>query len=154
MPPPMVSILRNRFRALMLRTRRHYLISIWKMDIGKGCQISFSAKLDKTNPRGIHIGDYSIITFGVVILSHDAINDRHMDTRIGKYCFIGARSFILPGVKIGDYAIIGGASVVVNDIPAASLAVGNPARVVKSRLTRGYYGREVPASVRASLEPP
>jgi hypothetical protein len=27
------------------------------MDIGEGCDISFSARLDKTHPRGIHLGD-------------------------------------------------------------------------------------------------
>jgi hypothetical protein len=37
------------------------------MDIGEGTSISTSAKLDKTNPRGIHIGKYSTVTFGAAI---------------------------------------------------------------------------------------
>ena len=38
----------------------------------------------------------------------------------------------MPGVTIGSNVVIGGGSVVVKDIPSNSLAVGNPARVVKS----------------------
>jgi acetyltransferase-like isoleucine patch superfamily enzyme len=52
---------------------------------------------------------------------------------IGKYCWIGAGTIILPGVKIGDFSIIGAGSVVVRDIPPYSIAVGNPARVIKHR---------------------
>jgi acetyltransferase-like isoleucine patch superfamily enzyme len=41
-------------------------------------------------------------------------------------------SLVLKGVTIGDEAIIGAGSVVVNDIPKAVVAVGNPARVIRS----------------------
>ena len=34
------------------------------MDIGEGTSISMSAKLDKTNPRGIHIGKYTTVAGG------------------------------------------------------------------------------------------
>ncbi|WP_018014558.1 sugar O-acetyltransferase [Teredinibacter turnerae] len=50
---------------------------------------------------------------------------------IGEECWIGGHSTICPGVTIGDRAVIGAGSVVVKDIPADSLAVGNPAKVVK-----------------------
>ena len=39
----------------------------------------------------------------------------------------------MPGVHIGDGAIIGANAVVASNIPAYSIAVGNPARVVKKR---------------------
>ena len=39
----------------------------------------------------------------------------------------------MPGVHVGDGAIIGANSVVAKDIPAYSIAVGNPSRVVKKR---------------------
>jgi len=50
--------------------------------------------------------------------------------RICKGAWIGQNCFILKGVTIGEGAIIGVNSVVVNDIPAYSIAMGNPARVV------------------------
>ncbi len=50
---------------------------------------------------------------------------------IGRNVWVGSNSVILPGVKIGDNSIIGAGSTVVDDIPAYSVAVGNPARVVK-----------------------
>jgi acetyltransferase-like isoleucine patch superfamily enzyme len=45
--------------------------------------------------------------------------------------FIGARSIILKGVKIGKGAVIGAGAVVANDIAPYSVAVGNPARVIR-----------------------
>ena len=47
---------------------------------------------------------------------------------------IGANATILPGVRIGYQAMIGAGAVVVNDVPARSIVVGNPGRVV------GYAG--------------
>lgn len=58
---------------------------------------------------------------------------------IGKFCWIGANVTILPGVKIGDFSIIGAGSVVVKDIPEYSIAVGNPARVIKRRIIKTPY---------------
>ena len=50
---------------------------------------------------------------------------------IGNNCWIGGSVTILPGVTIGDGCTIGAGSVVVKDIPANSMAVGNPCKVVK-----------------------
>ena len=50
---------------------------------------------------------------------------------IGNNCWIGGGVTILPGVNIGDNVTIGAGSVVVGDIPSDTVAVGNPARVVK-----------------------
>ena len=46
--------------------------------------------------------------------------------------FSGCRVGVLKGVTIGEGAIIGAGSVVTKDIPANSLAVGNPAKVIKT----------------------
>lgn len=46
-------------------------------------------------------------------------------------CWIGANVTICPGVTIGENSVIGAGSVVVHDIPANSIAVGNPCRVVR-----------------------
>lgn len=51
---------------------------------------------------------------------------------IGNDCWIGGGAILLPGITIGDRCIIGAGSVVTKDIPADSIAVGNPA-VVKRK---------------------
>lgn len=51
---------------------------------------------------------------------------------IGNDVWIGAGAVICPGVTIGDGCVIGAGAVVVKDIPSHSVAVGNPAKVVKS----------------------
>lgn len=50
---------------------------------------------------------------------------------IGDDCWIGGNSVICPGVTIGVGCVIGAGSVVTRDIPDHSLAVGNPARVIR-----------------------
>ena len=45
---------------------------------------------------------------------------------------LGARSMILKGVTLGDRVVIGAGSVVTKDVPAFSIAAGNPARVVRT----------------------
>lgn len=51
--------------------------------------------------------------------------------KIGNSVWIGGSVTILPGVTFGDNCTIGAGSVVTKDIPANSIAVGNPCRVVK-----------------------
>ena len=142
---PLATRVRDALREVVLMMQRQYLNRVWKMDIGEGTAISGSAKLDKTNPRGIHIGTYSVVTFGAAILTHDYVNQRNADVRIGNNCFIGAHSIILPGVTIGDGCIIAAASVVARDVPARSLVAGNPARVVEHDVQTTRYGVRVPA---------
>lgn len=51
---------------------------------------------------------------------------------IGNDCWIGGGAIILAGVTIGDRTVIGAGAVVTGDIPADSVAAGNPARVIKT----------------------
>lgn len=51
--------------------------------------------------------------------------------KIGNGCLLGGGVIVLPGVTIGDGCVIGAGSVVTKDIPANSLAVGNPCRVIR-----------------------
>lgn len=145
MPVPIATQMRDALRELVQIIRRQYYIRVWHMQIGEGSVVSFSAKLDKTNPRGIHIGRYSTITLGAVVLSHDYVNDRHRDVWIGDNCLIGANAIVLPGVRIGDNCIVAAGSVVARDVPAGSLVAGNPARVVEANVKTTRYGVRVTA---------
>ncbi|MFB7241633.1 sugar O-acetyltransferase [Streptomyces populi] len=51
---------------------------------------------------------------------------------IGDNVWIGGMAVICPGVSIGDNSVIGAGAVVTRDLPADVVAVGNPARVVRS----------------------
>ena len=51
---------------------------------------------------------------------------------IGNNVWLGGGVIVLPGVTIGDNTVVGAGSVVTRDLPADVVAVGNPARVVKS----------------------
>ena len=50
---------------------------------------------------------------------------------IGSGCWLGGGVIVLPGVTIGEGCVIGAGSVVTKDIPANSVAVGNPCRVIR-----------------------
>ncbi len=131
---------RRRFDLLFAQFRRLYLNKVWGMDIGANCRISLSAKLDKTSPRGVHVGDSTAIDFGACILTHDQCRSLVADTWVGKECHIGARSIIMPGVKIGDNCVVAPASVVTKDVPANCLAAGIPARIIEKGIETGPLG--------------
>jgi acetyltransferase-like isoleucine patch superfamily enzyme len=50
---------------------------------------------------------------------------------IGPGAFLGINSAVLPGVTVGEGAYVGANAVVVQDVPAHSVVVGNPARIVR-----------------------
>lgn len=55
-----------------------------------------------------------------------------IEVTIGDNVWVGGNAVICPGVHIGDNCVIGAGSVVTKDIPAWSVAVGNPAKVIKT----------------------
>jgi len=52
---------------------------------------------------------------------------------IGNDVWIGTRVIILPGVEIGSGSVIGAGSIVSRSIPPYSIAVGAPAKVIRTR---------------------
>lgn len=134
------------FRDSLLWLRTWYFRTLYGMNIAPDVRISFKARLDKTNPRCIEIGEKTYIAFDAIILAHDYATRRHggqfgQKTQIGANCFIGCAAIILPGVSIGDQVIVGAGSVVTKDVPANSIVAGNPAKVVRSNIQTIAYGR-------------
>ena len=105
--------------------------------IGKGVFINAGCKLQ--DQGGIYIGDNCLLGHNTVIatLNHGMLPEDRGDllpspVHIGNNVWIGSGSIILPGVTVGDNAVIGAGSVVTKDIPADMIAVGSPARVIRS----------------------
>lgn len=132
-----LSILRN----LLVSMKRGLYIRVLGMDIHPTVQLSLSAKPDRTFPRGVHIDEYTYLAFNARVLTHDRTRGLYLHTRIGKNCFIGGESIILPGVTIGDNCVIGAGSVVTKDVPDCSVVAGNPAKVLRTDISVGRYGR-------------
>ena len=108
-------------------------------NITLGNRIFINAGCTFQDQGGVTIGDDSLIGHNVVIatLNHDLAPSRRADMHpasvtIGRNVWIGSNVTILPGVTIGDDAVVAAASVVTRDVPAKSVAVGSPARVVRS----------------------
>ena len=95
------------------------------------------------------IGDDTIIGPGLCLMAgnhvfnipgksfHETTVGDNVAITIGRNVWIGARVVILRGVTIEDAAVVGAGSVVTRDLPAFSVAVGNPARVVRWRFEEG-----------------
>ncbi|MCK9372284.1 MAG: acyltransferase [Sulfuricurvum sp.] len=128
-----------------IRMKSHQLQGYANID--KSVILESRLVLDKVYPQGIHIGENSLIASGTTILCHehvkrDPIDPRNpwvTDTYIGKNCFIGVGSMILPGVRIGDEVIVGAATVVTKDVPSNSIVVGNPGRILDRKISMNSH---------------
>ena len=52
---------------------------------------------------------------------------------VGTDAFVGARAFVMPGIRIGDGAIVGACSLVTRDVADGTVVAGSPARPLRSR---------------------
>ena len=106
--------------------------------LGKNVSFQEGIFIDPSHCYLIAIGDGCTFAPNVRLIAHDASTKKLVNAtrlgriRIGARCFIGDSVLVLPGVTIGDECIVGAGSVVSRDIPAGSVAAGNPARVIKS----------------------
>lgn len=110
------------------------------LKIGKDCFLGDEALIDLYNK--VTLEDQVTIAQKVVILTHTNVGyldhplqkiypKKSQPIIIKKGSVIGANVTILPGITIGEKSFIGAGSVVTKDIPKNSLAVGNPAKVIK-----------------------
>ena len=128
-------------RNKLLYARTWYFRTIYGMNIAKDVRLSFKARIDKTNPQGLTIGEKTMVTFDAVILSHDYASRQHAaKTVIGSHCFIGCAAIILPNINIGNHCIIAAGSVVTRDVPNNCIVAGNPAKIIKTGIDTVAYG--------------
>jgi acetyltransferase-like isoleucine patch superfamily enzyme len=105
--------------------------------IGSNSVVNRNTYLD--GRTSLTIGDNVSISPHVYIISLDHDPQSPSFAAIGKpvviddYVWIGARAILLPGVHLGKGCIVGAGAVVSRDIPAYSIAVGIPAKVVGQR---------------------
>lgn len=146
-------------KSVIYRSVRKDIVPFNAFSVGKSSVIEDYAIIN--NAVGdISIGDHTRIGLGntligpvqignnVIIAQHvviSALNHNYEDIAtcitnqgirvdeiiIGNNVWIGANCSILPGVHIGDHVVVGAGSVVTKDIPSCSVAVGNPARIIK-----------------------
>lgn len=130
-----------RLRNSLLYVRTWYFRTFYGMDIAKDVRLSFKSRIDRTNPKGLSIGEKTMVTFDAIVLSHDYASRQHSaKTIIGTHCFIGCGSIILPNITVGNHVIVAAGSVVTKDVPDNSIVAGNPAKVIKENIDTTAYG--------------
>ena len=126
--------------------------------VGKNVVINFNASL--VDDGDIFIGDDVMIGPNVsIITAEHPISPRlrryklqfNKPVHIGDNVWVGAGAVILAGVTVGENSIVGAGAVVTKDVPANSIVVGVPARVVRE-ITEDddrFYdrGKEIPAEI-------
>jgi len=113
------------------------------LEIGDYSGIGINAQIS----RDVVVGKYVMMAPDVVILTtghaHSKIDcpmqmQGHLPTKkvtVEDDVWIGQRAIILPGVTIGRGSIVGAGSVVTKSFPPYSIIGGNPAKLLKSRIT-------------------
>lgn len=96
---------------------RANLYSLGEIELGCGCVIAQEAYLC----TGTH--DFSDPKMPLMTAK----------ISVGRDAFVGARSFVMPGVCIGNGAVVGACSVVTKSVEAKSIVAGSPARFVRTR---------------------
>ena len=104
-------------------------------DIGKFCSISWNVSIGGADHdyHKISTHPFSFTPKYGFTDTGGGYSSFENPLKIGNDVWIGCNSVILRGVKIGDGAVIGASAVVTKDVPAYSIVVGNPSKVIKYR---------------------
>lgn len=92
------------------------------VQIGKHCIINTSCSID----HDCNIGDYAHVSPNATLSG---------DVHVGEGTHIGSGASVIQGIRIGKWCTIGAGTVVIKDIPDFATAVGNPARIIKTKET-------------------
>jgi hypothetical protein len=113
------------------------------VQIGANCRL-ISPKLGTfgSEPYLIKLGHHVTVANGARFVTHDGgvwvfrescpTMDVFGPITVGNNVFIGANAILMPGVTIGDNCVIGAGAIVTRDIPSGNVAVGTPARCIKT----------------------
>lgn len=118
-----------------------------------GAKVIVGGRTSVNSYLDVSIGDGVLLADGVHLTDFDhrterldvAIRKQGIVTapvRIGADVWLGRDVTVLRGVDVGQGSVIGARSVVTRDVPAFAIAVGVPARVVRSRLPEGLAPEE------------
>lgn len=88
-----------------------------RMTIGSGCMFGHGSTLSDCDWHGVY--------------DRTDVHGLTKPVTLGDNVWLGDGAFVGKGVTIGDNSVIGARAVVTSDIPANSIAVGNPAKVVR-----------------------
>jgi len=97
--------------------------------IANGCYIGLWEHNTQVSTHSFYLYEHS----GNFVNGYRNYDKDDVETFLGHDVWIGANTVIMKGVKIGNGVIVGASSVVTRDLPSYSIAVGNPARVIKYR---------------------
>jgi maltose O-acetyltransferase len=126
-------------REILARLRGHQTIRRMRrqgLQAPRPFYIASQVSIDPGFAWAVEIGADATLSANVQIIAHDSAMFRATGytlvrpVKIGVMAYVGAGATILPGAVIGDHAIVGAGSVVTGEVPAGTVAVGNPARVV------------------------
>lgn len=136
-----------RFSVSITLFGRYSRSTLWKMagcNMGKRIRIGWDVYFDVGNTHLINVEDDVWIASRVLILCHrrdmsmyykgeryKEVPHIQLPVTIKKGACVSMGAIVMPGVTVGEGAVVGAGALVTKDVPAWTIVVGNPARVIK-----------------------